>query len=184
MEAGLVDAWRGITCPVVGMLHLPALPGAPAFGGSWREVEAAVLRDAESLVAGGLHGLLLENYGDMPFFPGRVPREVVACMTSCAVAVRQRFRLPLGINVLRNDGESALAIALASGADFIRVNVLTSARLTDQGTLDCIAHRLLRLRKNLGALRMRRQNVRLVFTLFQHLLRPDVSLHVFNLCIL
>ena len=151
MAAGLLDAWREITCPVVGMLHLPALPGSPAFGGSWQEIETAVLRDAEALVEGGLHGLLLENYGDVPFLPGRVPSEVVACMTACAVAVRKRFRVPLGINVLRNDGESALSIALASEAQFIRVNVLTSARLTDQGVLDGIAHRLLRLRKSLGA---------------------------------
>ena len=151
MTVGLLDAWQEITCPVVGMLHLPALPGSPAFGGSWQKIETAVLRDAEALVEGGLHGLLLENYGDVPFLPGRVPREVVACMTACAVAVRKRFRLPLGINVLRNDGESALAVALASEAEFIRVNVLTSARLTDQGILDGIAHRLLRLRKSLGA---------------------------------
>ncbi|MEE3370172.1 MAG: BtpA/SgcQ family protein [Planctomycetota bacterium] len=150
MAVGLLDVWRQVSCPVVGMLHLPALPGSPAFGGSWQQIESAVLRDAEALVEGGLHGLLLENYGDVPFFPGRVPREVVACMTACAVAVRRRFRLPLGINVLRNDGESALAVALASDAQFIRVNVLASARLTDQGIVDGIAHRLLRLRKSLG----------------------------------
>ena len=150
MAAGLLDAWRQITCPVVGMLHLPALPGSPAFDGSCQEIEAAVLRDAEALAEGGVHGLLLENYGDVPFFPGRVPREVVACMTACAVAVRKRFQLPLGINVLRNDGESALAVALAADAQFIRVNVLTSARLADQGVVAGIAHRLLRLRRSLG----------------------------------
>ena len=151
MAVGLLDAWQETICPVVGMLHLSALPGSPAFDGSLQKIEAAVLRDAEALVEGGLHGLLLENYGDVPFLPGRVPREVVACMTACAIAVRKRFRLPLGINVLRNDGESALAVALASEAEFIRVNILTSARLTDQGILDGIAHRLLRLRKSLGA---------------------------------
>ena len=137
--------------PVVGMLHAPPLPGSPRYGGSSPAVEAFVLRDAESLIAGGVHGLMLENYGDAPFFPGRVPSHVVASLTALAVAVRRRFDVPLGINVLRNDGRSALAVANAAGAAFIRVNVLCGARLTDQGLIEGIAHELLRDRTVLQA---------------------------------
>jgi hypothetical protein len=72
-------------------------------------------------------------------------------MTAIAAAVRQRFPLPLGINVLRNDGQSALAIALATGATFIRVNVLCGVRVADQGLLHGIAHDLLRDRATLRA---------------------------------
>lgn len=133
------------------MLHLPPLPGAPRHGGRMDAIREAVLRDAHALVDGGVHGFMLENFGDAPFFPGSVPQHVVAQMTALAALVRARFDLPLGINVLRNDGRSALAIAHATGAAFIRVNILCGARLTDQGIIQGIAHDLLRDRAMLGA---------------------------------
>jgi hypothetical protein len=136
--------------PVIGMVHIPPLPGSPRFGGDVQAVREAVLRDAEALVEGGIHGLLLENFGDAPFWPRRVPAIVVAHITALATELRRRFPVPLGINVLRNDGRSALAIAQAAGAQFIRVNVLCGARLTDQGILEGIAPRLLRDRAQLG----------------------------------
>jgi membrane complex biogenesis BtpA family protein len=138
--------------PIIGMLHAPALPGAP--GGRFTErlpIRDAVLRDAAALVEGGVHALMLENFGDAPFPSGRVPAETVAVMTWLANEIRNRFDRPLGINVLRNDGRSALAIAAAVGARFIRVNILTGARVTDQGVLEGIAHDLLRDRDRLGA---------------------------------
>ncbi len=133
------------------MLHAPALPGSPAFAGNRATLVEAVLRDAETLVAGGVDGLILENFHDAPFYPGNVPPETVAEMTVLAAAVRTRFDVPLGINILRNDGRAALAVAAASGSQFIRVNVLCSARLTDQGIVHGIAHDLLRDRARLRA---------------------------------
>lgn len=141
----------GVPKPLIGMLHAPPLPGAPGYRGDFQAVCDAVLRDAETLVEGGMHGLLLENFGDAPFYPGQVPAHVVASMTALAVEVRKRFAVPLGLNVLRNDGRSALAVAYAAGAEFIRVNVLCSARVTDQGLIQGIAHELLRDRAMLGA---------------------------------
>jgi hypothetical protein len=110
-----------------------------------------VLRDAETLVEAGIDGLMLENFHDTPFYPGSVPPETIAEMTTVAVAVRSRFDVPLGINMLRNDGRAALAVAAAAGAQLIRVNVLCGARLTDQGIVHGIAHDLLRDRVRLGA---------------------------------
>jgi membrane complex biogenesis BtpA family protein len=148
----LLPQWSTVAKPVIGMLHLPALPGAPRFAGDVRAVGGHVLRDAESLATGGVHGLMLENYGDLPFFPDRVPSYVVTHMTALACEVRRHFpQLPLGINVLRNDGRSALAVAHASGAQFVRVNVLCGARVADQGILHGIAHDLLRERALLRA---------------------------------
>jgi len=134
------------------MLHLAALPGSPLYGGSLTDVREAVLRDAKLLAEGGVNGLMIENFGDTPFFPGRVPAHVVAHLTAIAGDVRRSVpNLPLGINVLRNDGLSALAVAHAVGADYIRVNVLCGARVADQGILQGIAHDLLRLRAELKA---------------------------------
>lgn len=133
------------------MLHLPPLPGAPRYEADWASLRRRVLHDATALVEGGVDGLMLENFGDAPFYPGQVPPHVVACLTRVAREVRQRFTLPLGVNVLRNDGCSALAVAHAAGAAFIRVNVLCGARVTDQGLVQGIAHELLRQRACLHA---------------------------------
>lgn len=140
---------------VIGMLHAPPLPGSPRCALSSRAelrgILERVLRDAEALAGGGVQALLLENFGDVPFYPQRVPAATVAWMTRLAAEVRSRFPHPLGINVLRNDGCSALAIAHAADADFIRVNVLCGARVADQGLLQGIAHELLRERTRLQA---------------------------------
>jgi len=141
--------------PIIGMLHLRPLPGSPGFdvarGDDIDTVRDAMLADVEALVQGGVHGLMIENFGDAPFYPGRVPAETIAHMTSLADEVRNATDLPIGINVLRNDGRSALAIAHAVDAQFIRVNVLCGARVTDQGLMQGIAHELMRDRARLGA---------------------------------
>jgi uncharacterized protein len=137
--------------PIIGMIHLRPLPGSPRFDGDAAKILEQALRDAEAWAEGGVAALMLENFGDVPFYPERVPGHVVANMTAIACAVRAKIKLPLGINVLRNDGQSALAVAAAAGAQFIRVNILCGARLTDQGIVNGIAHDLLRDRAMLGA---------------------------------
>ncbi len=143
--------FTGARKPVIGMLHAPALPGSPGYSGDLDALRAFVLADAEALAAGGIDALMLENFGDAPFYPDRVPQETVAALASLATDVRRTTDLPLGINVLRNDGVSAIAVAAATGAAFVRVNVLTGARLADQGILEGRAHEILRRRRNLGA---------------------------------
>lgn len=136
---------------VIGMLHLPALPGSPLARHDLATITKMMVEDAKTLTLGGVDALMMENFGDVPFFPGRVPTHVVAMMTTVALEVRRASSLPLGINVLRNDGLSALSIALASGASFIRVNVLSGARVTDQGVIQGISHDLMRERAQLCA---------------------------------
>ena len=137
--------------PIIGMVHLLPLPGSPRFTGSLADVLQRALSDADALAAGGVHGLMVENFGESPFFPQRVPAHVVSSLTFSAAEIRRRVPLPLGINVLRNDGRGALAVALAAGAQFIRVNILCGARVTDQGLIEGIAHDLQRDRVTLGA---------------------------------
>lgn len=133
------------------MLHVPALPGSPANSQDFPALRDRVLQDAGALAGGGVDGLILENLGDAPFYPGRVPPHTVAFLAVLGHEVRTRFPLPLGINVLRNDAASALAVSVAVGAQFLRVNIYTGARLTDQGLIQGEAHELLRYRKLLGA---------------------------------
>ena len=137
---------------IIGVLHVPALPGSPRNQLSFGEVVHWVLNDADALAGGGVDALILENFGDAPFYPTRVPAHTVAFMTAIAGKVRGRFNLPLGINILRNDAESALAVASAVSAEFIRVNIHTGARVTDQGLIEGAAHETLRYRKSLNSM--------------------------------
>ena len=80
----LLPQWHNVPKPVIGMLHLGPLAGSPRYGGSVDPIRATLLRDAELPVAGGVHGLMIENFGDVPFYPGRVPAHTVAHITALA----------------------------------------------------------------------------------------------------
>jgi uncharacterized protein len=136
---------------LIGMIHVPALPGAPRCSMNFEEIRRFVLADSAALAEGGLDGLIIENFGDVPFYPSRVPAHTIAFLSTLAFEVKTRFLLPLGINVLRNDGMAAIAIAAAVGAEFVRVNVYTGARVSDQGILHGDAHEITRYRRALGA---------------------------------
>ena len=117
---------------LVGMIHLAALPGAPDYNGDFSTVIEQALRDAHTLVHAGFDGLMVENYNDTPFFKDALPPETVAALTRCSLELRNAFpHIPLGVNALRNDALSALSIAHITQADFIRVNVLCGAVVTD-----------------------------------------------------
>ena len=131
------------------MLHLKPLPGS-ARAEPLSVVRERMLEDLEALVKGGVDGFILENYGDAPYFPGRVPPQTVSYLTRLAMEVRGSTSLPLGINVLRSDGISALAVAAAVGAEFIRVNVYTGVRVSGEGLIQENAHEIQRYRRELG----------------------------------
>lgn len=132
------------------MVHLLPLPGSPDFSGDLGVVIEQAVADAVTLFAAGFDGLMLENFGDAPFFPDAVPPVTIASMTRAAAAVRSAVDLPLGINVLRNDALSAMSIAAAVGARFIRVNVLAGTMYTDQGPIVGKAAEVARLRAGIG----------------------------------
>jgi membrane complex biogenesis BtpA family protein len=136
--------------PIIGVLHLPPLPGAPRYDGNPQRVLELALSDADALVKGGVDAIMIENFGDTPYFAQRVPRETIAWMTRVGGLIRDRYALPIGICVLRNDGRAALAIAHSIDAQFIRVCILASPRVTDQGLLQGNANKLLRDRARLG----------------------------------
>jgi membrane complex biogenesis BtpA family protein len=135
---------------VIGMVHLGALPGSPRWAGSMDAVIRAALEDARALADGGVGALLVENWGDAPFTAGRVDAATVAAMSVVIGAITRAIPLPFGVNVLRSDALSALAVASATGARFVRVNVHVGAVATDQGILQSGAHDSLRYRRLLG----------------------------------
>lgn len=143
---------------LLGMVHLPPLPGSPGAGSSppGETIEAALecaRRDAAAILDGGMDGLIVENFGDTPFHPDRVPPITIAAMCRVTAKLADEFgdRGLLGVNVLRNDAAAAIAIATAAGLDLIRVNVHCGAMVTDQGILEGRAHETLRERSRLSS---------------------------------
>src|SRR5262245_19681628 len=131
------------TARIIGMLHVPPLPGSPRNELKLSAIVDWVLKDAEELWSGSVDALLLEYFVDAPFYPRRVPPHTVAFMTAIGREVRRSFDLPIGINLLRNDAKSAIAVAAAVSAEFIRVNIHTGTRITDQGLIEGKAHETL-----------------------------------------
>jgi membrane complex biogenesis BtpA family protein len=132
---------------VIGMVHLRALPGSPRWDGDMEAVVRAALDDARAIAEGGADALIVENHGDVPFTAGRVDAASVAGMTVAIAEIRRNVSLPVGVNVLKNDARSALAVAAATGARFIRVNVHVGAVVADQGLIQSEAHDTVRYRR-------------------------------------
>lgn len=137
--------------PIIGVVHLLPLPTSPRWGGSLKAVIDRAEQEATALASGGVNGIMVENFFDAPFTKSQVDPAVVSAMTLVIQRLMNLVTLPIGINVLRNDAQSALAIATCVKAQFIRVNVLTGVMATDQGIIEGQAHQLLRYRRELGS---------------------------------
>lgn len=137
--------------PIIGVVHLLPLPTSPRWGGSLKAVIDRAEQEVTALASGGLDGVIVENFFDAPFTKNQVDPAVVSAMTLIVQRLMNLVTLPVGINVLRNDAQSAIAIATCVHAQFIRVNVLTGVMATDQGLIEGQAHQLLRYRRELGS---------------------------------
>lgn len=143
--------WLKQIKPVIGMVHLLPLHGSPRWQGSMEQVLERAGQDARRYRDAGFHAVLVENYGDAPFASGRVGPHTVAAMAWLISHLKTEVALPFGVNVLRNDWQSSLALASVCGCAFIRVNVHCGVMLTDQGMISGNAHDCLRYRKMLDA---------------------------------
>ncbi len=156
ISAGKTDAIQAIFSRkkvVIGVIHCDPFPGTPKYRGKTiGDIIERALRDADNYVSGGVHGLIIENHGDIPFSkPEDIGPETAALMAVITEKVRTRFNVPLGINVLANAAIPALATALAGGADFIRVNQWANAYIANEGFIEGAAAKALRYRSQLRA---------------------------------
>lgn len=140
----------GTNKPVIGVVHLLPMPGSARFDGQLDIALSRAEQEAAAFASGGVNGIIIENFFDVPFAKNRVDTATACAMTLAAQRVKAISGLPLGINVLRNDGHTALAVACAVEAQFIRVNVLSGAMLCDQGIIEGEAHELMLYRRHLG----------------------------------
>jgi len=140
----------GVEKPIIGMVHLLALPGAPRYDsrtGIAGNLEWA-MNDARALEDGGVDAVMFCNEFDVPY-PKKVGAETVAAVTHLASRVTEKISLPHGISVLF-DFFATIAIAKATGAGFARV-ILTGAYAGDYGIMDTFGAELLRFRKSIDA---------------------------------
>ncbi len=136
---------------IIGMVHLPPLPGTPLYNGSEiNQIMNFAVKEAVKLEKGGINGVMVENFGDKPFRKYVGP-ETVATMSVICKEITGEVNVPVGVNVLRNDSKAALAIAKAADCKFIRANVQTGVYVTDQGLIEGKAFETHMFRKIIGA---------------------------------
>lgn len=136
--------------PIIGVVHLPALPGSPNHSKDLEEICEFAITDARILEEGSCDGIIIENYWDQPFLE-KMAVETIAAMTKIACEIKRNISLPIGISALRNDPFAGLAIANAIGGEFIRVNVYIGAAVVGAGIIQGCAAELLRYRKKLSS---------------------------------
>ena len=147
-STGFLDLFGGRK-PLIAVLHLLPLPGAPLYDGAMQRVYDQALEELEVFKRHAIDSVIVENFRDMPYYPGRVPAETVAAMAAVSREIVRAAGMPVGINVLRSDGEAAIAVAAASGAQYIRVNVHMGAVVADQGIVQGSSQCSVRLRSAL-----------------------------------
>ena len=137
--------------PVIGVVHVGALPGTPRNNQSVADLVKSARDEAEIYRASGVDGIIIENMHDVPYLRGEVGPEIVAAMTAIGMEVKHSAGLPVGIQILAGANIEAMAVAHAAGLDFIRAEGYAYAHVADEGIIESSAAKLLRYRKMIGA---------------------------------
>jgi len=140
----------GTKKPIIGMVHLKALPGAPKYDPEvfpMEKVEEIAIEEALLLQKAGVDGIQIENIWDYPYVKGgEIGYETVAAMAAIARSIKKEVTIPFGINCHLNGGKAALAIAVSVGAKWIRVFEWVNAYVSHAGIMEGIGGMLARYR--------------------------------------
>ena len=140
--------------PIIGVIHVGALPGTPRGSKSVVELVGQAKEEARVYRECGVDGVIIENMHDVPYLKGEVGPEIVAAMTAIGSEVKAECGLPVGIQILAGANIEAMAVAHAAGLDFIRAEGYAYAHVADEGLIEASAAKLLRYRKMIGAERV------------------------------
>jgi uncharacterized protein len=145
---GIFDVNRAL----IGVIHVGGLPGTPSHHRSLAEIVDTAVAEARLYVSAGFHGVVIENTHDRPYLKGSVGPEIVASLTVIGQEIRRAVpSAPLGVQILAGANQAALAVALACGASFVRVEGFVFAHVADEGLIESSAATLLRYRRTIGA---------------------------------
>lgn len=137
--------------PVIGVIHVGALPGTPRSAQSVAEIISSAKNEAKIYRECGVDGVMIENMHDVPYLRGEVGPEIVAAMTAIGVEVKDECRLPIGVQLLAGANIEAMAVAHAANLDFIRAEGYAYAHVADEGLIQASAAKLLRYRRMIRA---------------------------------
>jgi len=137
--------------PIIGMIHIQALPGTPNYKGDIRFVLDEALKEALIYKKAGIDALMIENMHDVPYQKNQVGPEISSMMTLLAHTIKQETNLPMGIQILAGANKEALAVAKAAQLEFIRAEGFVFGHVADEGYIDSQAADLLRYRKQIDA---------------------------------
>lgn len=141
--------------PIIGMIHLRALPGSPLYDPiamDMKKILTIAAEEAKILESAGVDGLQIENIWDYPYAKDR--QISYECTAALAVAVHEvagKSSIPVGVNCHLNGGEAAMACAVAGQAKWIRVFEWSNAYISQAGFVDAVGARVARMRNNLRA---------------------------------
>ena len=150
-QRGIIQSLFGVKRALIGVVHLQALPGTPENRLDVAAIKSIAVQEAGIYKDAGFDGILIENTNDRPYLKGAVGPEIVAAMSVIGAAVQRTAALPLGVQILAGANSSALAVALACGASFVRVEGYVFAHVADEGLIESTAGELLRYRRAMGA---------------------------------
>jgi len=137
--------------PVIGMIHVQAMPGTPRHQFSSDQIIDIALKESQTYKKAGINAIMIENMHDLPYLKGEVGHEVSTLMALISYLIKKETGIPIGIQILAAANMEALSAAKASGIDFIRAEGFVFAHTADEGIIEAQAGDLLRFRKNIDA---------------------------------
>ncbi|WP_353952589.1 BtpA/SgcQ family protein [Knoellia sp. S7-12] len=145
--------------PIIGMCHLPALPGDPHYSSrqGMRDIVDYARREVLALQEGGIDAILISNEFSLPYLTKTEPI-TAAAMARIIGEVMTDITVPFGVNVLW-DGRASIDLAVATGASFVR-EIFTGVYASDFGIWDTNIGEVARHRSRVGA-----EDVRMLFNI-------------------
>jgi membrane complex biogenesis BtpA family protein len=137
---------------LIGMIHVPALPGCPYNKLSPRQIIDKCIIEANVYKKTNIDSVMIENMHDAPYLKRKVGPEITSIMSILAYEIRKVFDTePVGVQILAGANKEALSVAYNSGLNYIRAEGFVFSHIGDEGVFESDAGELLRFRKNIGA---------------------------------
>jgi membrane complex biogenesis BtpA family protein len=137
--------------PVIGMIHLDALPGTPKHKGNVQDIFLKAMRESETYIEAGIDSIVIENMHDVPYLKRDIGHEISTVMSIIGYEIKKRTEIPVGIQILAGANKAAMAVAKSAGLDFIRAEGYVYGHLADEGLMESDAGELMRYRKAINA---------------------------------
>jgi len=137
--------------PVIGMIHVDALPGTPKHNKTPDKIIELALEEALIYKNAGVESIAIENMHDVPYLKRECGPEIVSMMAIIGSTIKAAAGLPCGMQILAGANKEALAASYSAGMDFIRAEGFVFAHVGDEGLIESDAGELLRYRKSIGA---------------------------------